>query len=182
MKKWFCSVCEYIMEKEDPKSCKICNSPQEKLKIIEDEKTLVNNKENIGIAKNTEENITSELREIFEKECLEVGTYLAMGKIAYEEGYTKIANSFKEIAYEEANHASILAELLGEVIKTNTKENLEIIINNEYEATQSKLKLAKKSKELGLDVIYNTLNTMYKEEIKHGKAFSELLNEFFYDK
>ncbi len=182
MKKWSCSVCEYIMEKENPKICPICNSTQDKLDLIEDNETLINNKENIGIAKNAEESIISELREIFQRECLEVGTYLAMGKIAYEEGYSKIADSYKEIAYEEANHASILAQFLGEVIKTNTKDNLEMIIDNEYEATQSKLRLAKKSKELGLDVIYNTLNTMYKEEIKHGKTFSELLNEFFSDK
>ena len=88
MKKWFCSVCEYIMEKENPKICPICNSTQDKLDLIEDNETLINNKEDIRITNNAEESIINELREIFQKECLEVGTYLAMGIIAYEEGYS----------------------------------------------------------------------------------------------
>ena len=103
----------------------------------------------------------------------------AMSSIAHKEGYSKISKIYKKIAYEEANHAAILAELLGEVVKSGTKDNLEEIIKGEYEATQSKLKLAKKAKELGLETIYTALNTMCKEEAKHGKEFISLQKEFF---
>lgn len=102
-----------------------------------------------------------------------------MSKIATKEGYLKVGEIYKKIAYEEAEHASILAELLGEVVKPWTEENLKVIIEDEYEAIQSKLKLAKKAKELGLNTIYNALNEMCKDEAKHGKEFFSLLNEYF---
>ena len=38
------------------------------------------------------------------------------------------------------------------------------IIKGEYEATQNKLKLAKKAKELGLDTIYTYINKCVKKK------------------
>ena len=180
MKTWCCPICGYIIEKEKPKFCPVCNSTCENFKLInENDEESLSNKNNIGIARDSDENMICELRNIFSQECLEVGTYLAMSEVANQEGYSKISDTLKEIAYEEANHASIMAQFLGEVIRTNTKDNLEMIIEGEYEATQAKLKLSKRAKEMGLDTIYNTLNKMCKDEAKHGKVFSSLLSEFF---
>lgn len=41
--------------------------------------------------------------------------YLAMARQADREGYPEIAEAYKRYAYEEADHASRFAELLGEV-------------------------------------------------------------------
>ena len=42
--------------------------------------------------------------------------YLAMARVAEREGYPEIAEAYKRYAYEEADHASRFAELLGEVV------------------------------------------------------------------
>lgn len=181
MEKWLCPICGYIIEKENPKICPVCNSRIEKFIRLDEyqENNLNGDYTSVGIAKDADESITSELRSIFSRECLEVGMYLAMSRIANKEGYSKVSKVYKKIAYEEANHAAILAELLGEVVNPLTKDNLKEIIKGEYEATQSKLKLAKKAKELGLETIYTALNIMCKEEAKHSKEFVTLLKENF---
>ena len=179
MKKWICSKCEFIIENEKTKICPVCNTLCEEFEEINQKEEMFKLGENIGIAKEADSNMIYDLRNIFSRECLEVGMYLAMSKIAGKEGYIKISKIYKKIAYEEAEHASILAEFLGDIVKSETEENLKLIIQDEYKSTQSKLKLAKKAKELGLDTIYNALNKMYKDESRHGKEFSSLLNEYF---
>ena len=51
-------------------------------------------------------------------ECTEVGMYLAMSRQADREGYPEIAEAYKRYAWEEAEHASKSAELIGEVVWT----------------------------------------------------------------
>ncbi|MCE0633968.1 NADH peroxidase, partial [Clostridioides difficile] len=79
----------------------------------------------------------------------------------------------------EAEHAAKFAELLGEVVVADTKENLRVRVDAEYGATDGKLKLAKRAKELGLDAIHDTVHEMCKDEARHGKAFLGLLNRYF---
>lgn len=179
MEKWICSICGYIIEKEKVKRCPVCNAPNEAFKKVDVKEDMLKIGENIGIAKEADDNMISDLRKIFSKECLEVGMYLAMSNVASKEGYENVSKVYKKIAYEEAQHASTLAELLGEVVKPWTKENLKLIIEDEYEAIQSKLKLAKKAKEMGLETIHTALNKMCKDEARHGKEFQSLLNEYF---
>lgn len=181
MKKWICPICGYIIENEKTRICPVCNATCEEFKKIniKEEQEILNFGENIGIAKEADDNMICDLRSIFSRECSEVGMYLAMSKIATKEGYEKVGKIYKKIAYEEAEHASILAELLGEVVKPWTEENLKLIIEDEYEAIQSNLKLAKKAKEQGLETIHNALNKMCKDEVKHGKEFFSLLYEYF---
>lgn len=180
MENLICPICGYIIENEKPRTCPICNTSCEDFKEINvKEENILNLDKNIGIAKEADYNMICDLRNIFSKECLEVGMYLAMSKIATKEGYTKVGMIYKKIAYEEAEHASTLAKILGDVVKPWTEENLKSIIEDEYEAIQSKLKVAKKAKESGLDTIYNALNKMCKDEARHGKEFLNLLNEYF---
>ncbi|MDU4512435.1 MAG: NADH peroxidase [Clostridioides difficile] len=69
--------------------------------------------------------------------------------------------------------------ILGEVVVADTKENLRVRVDAEYGATDGKLKLAKRAKELGLDAIHDTVHEMCKDEARHGKAFLGLLNRHF---
>ena len=119
------------------------------------------------------------LRANFVGECTEVGMYLAMARQADREGYPEVAEAYKRIAFEEAEHAAKFAELLGEVVVADTKENLEVRVEAEYGATDGKLKLAKRAKELGLDAIHDTVHEMCKDEARHGKAFLGLLERHF---
>lgn len=61
------------------------------------------------------EDVIKGLKDHFNGECGEVGMYLAMARQADREGYPEIAEAYKRYAYEEADHASRFAELLGEV-------------------------------------------------------------------
>ena len=102
-----------------------------------------------------------------------------MSRQADREGYPEVAEAYKRIAFEEAEHAAKFAELLGECVAADTKENLRVRVDAEYGATDGKLKLAKRAKELGLDTIHDTVHEMCKDEARHGKAFLGLLERYF---
>ena len=131
------------------------------------------------MAKGLDEEIVQGLRENFTGECTEVGMYLAMSRQADREGYPEVAEAYERIAFEEAEHAAKFAELLGEVVEADTKKNLEVRVAAEAGATEGKLKIAKRAKELGYDAIHDTVHEMCKDEARHGGAFQGLLNRYF---
>ena len=105
--------------------------------------------------------------------------YLAMSRVAHREGYPEIGLYWEKAALEEAEHAAKFAELLGEVLTDSTKRNLEMRVDAEFGATDGKMALAKKAKELGLDAIHDTVHEMARDEARHGKAFEGLLKRYF---
>ena len=86
------------------------------------------------------EEMIKDLETHFNGECGEVGMYLAMSRQADREGYPEIAEAFKRYAFEEAEHASKFAELLGDVLK-DTKSNLEARIAAERGACEDKFRI-----------------------------------------
>ncbi|WP_307988677.1 ferritin family protein, partial [uncultured Fusobacterium sp.] len=111
--------------------------------------------------------------------CTEVGMYLAMSRVADREGYPEVAEAYKRIAFEEAEHAAKFAELLGECVTDSTEKNLSMRVEAEYGATAGKFDIAKRAKMLGFDAIHDTVHEMAKDEARHGKAFTGLLNRYF---
>ena len=111
-------------------------------------------------------------------ECTEVGMYLAMSRQADREGYPEIAEAFKRYAWEEAEHASKFAELLGDCV-WDTKTNLEKRMNAECGACEDKTRIAKRAKELNLDAIHDTVHEMARDEARHGRGFAGLFNRYF---
>ena len=105
--------------------------------------------------------------------------YLAMARVAFREGYPEIGMYYEKAAFEEAEHAAKFAELLGEVVYADTKKNLELRVAAEAGATEGKLALAKRAKELGYDAIHDTVHEMCKDEARHGSAFQGLLGRYF---
>ncbi|MDY6182798.1 MAG: ferritin family protein, partial [Candidatus Cryptobacteroides sp.] len=94
------------------------------------------------------------------------------------EGYPEIAEAFKRYAFEEAEHASKFAELLGDVV-WDTKTNLEKRIEAEAGACEGKLAIAKRAKELNYDAVHDTVHEMAKDEARHGAGFQGLYNRYF---
>ena len=115
----------------------------------------------------------------FSGECSEVGMYLAMSRVADREGYPEIAEAFKRYAFEEAEHAAKFAELLGEVVTSSTKKNLELRVAAEHGACAGKKELAVLAKQQNLDAIHDTVHEMAKDEARHGCGFAGLLNRYF---
>ncbi|MBQ2799275.1 MAG: NADH peroxidase [Ruminiclostridium sp.] len=182
MKKWVCPVCGYVHEGDEaPEFCPQCKVPGSKFtEMAVTDKLVFADEHKVGVAKAvTDEEIIAGLKANFEGECTEVGMYLAMARAAHREGYPEIGMYYEKAAWEEAEHAAKFAELLGDVVSASTKENLTLRVAAEHGATQGKLDLAKRAKELNLDAIHDTVHEMAKDEARHGKAFEGLLNRYF---
>ena len=179
MKTWVCSVCGYVYEGEvAPEKCPVCKASSDK--FVEQSGGLTWAAEHvIGVAKDVSEDIKNDLRANFEGECTEVGMYLAMSRAAYREGYPEVGDYYRQAAFEEADHASRFAELLGEVVSSSTKENLMARVKAENGATAGKVDLAKRAKAQDLDAIHDTVHEMARDEARHGKAFQGLLKRYF---
>ena len=179
--KWYCTVCGYVHEgAEPPEQCPVCKQPASKFKKMEEEAEYATvHKLGEGKMHDTSEDIIKDLRANFEGECSEVGMYLAMARVADREGYPEVAEAFKRYAFEEADHASRFAELLGEVLTDSTEKNLKMRVDAEFGACEGKKKLAVHAKKLNLDAIHDTVHEMARDEARHGKALKGLLERYF---
>ncbi|MFA5517475.1 MAG: NADH peroxidase [Desulfuromonadales bacterium] len=180
MKKFVCTVCGYIHEGDaPPATCPLCAVPAEKFVLQESTGLTWADEHRIGVAKGVDAEILEGLRANFTGECTEIGMYLAMSRQADREGYPEVAEAYRRIAFEEAEHAARFAELLGEVVVADTKTNLQMRVEAENGACMGKLKIAKRAKELNLDAIHDTVHEMCKDEARHGQAFAGLLKRYF---
>ena len=182
-KKFICTACGYIYEgTEAPEKCPVCKAPASKFKELEDptDGPAFATVHTLGAARN--EDATAEmikdLETHFNGECGEVGMYLAMSRQADREGYPEIAEAFKRYAFEEAEHASKFAELLGDVLK-DTKSNLEARIAAERGACEDKFRIAKNAKAAGMDATHDTVHEMAKDEARHCAGFMGLYKRYF---
>ena len=171
-----CLVCGCVVE-DDVMVCPQCGA--KKFEAIDESKTSWACEHHVGDGKVEDAEVMQGLRENFTGECTEVGMYLAMSRQADREGYPEVAEAYKRIAFEEAEHAAKFAELLGECVCADTKKNLELRVEAERGATEGKLMLAKRAKELGYDAVHDTVHEMCKDEARHGSAFQGLLSRYF---
>lgn len=180
MKKYVCSVCGYVHEGDAaPAKCPQCGAPQEKFfEKLEEELTFAD-EHKIGVAQGLDKEVVEGLKANFMGECTEVGMYLAMSRQADREGFPEIAEAYKRIAFEEAEHAAKFAELLGEVVTNDTKKNLQMRVDAEHGACKGKKDLATLAKQLGYDAVHDTVHEMCKDEARHGMAFKGLLDRYF---
>ena len=179
MKKYICTVCGYVQEGAAPDFCPQCKQPKSKFQEMATGDALVwADEHRLGVAKDVDAEIVEGLKAHFNGECCEVGMYLAMSRQADREGYPEVAEAYKRIAWEEAEHAAKFAELLGEMV-WDTKTNLQKRIDAENGACADKKRIATRAKELGLDAVHDTVHEMCKDEARHGQAFQGLLKRYF---
>ena len=189
--KFVCTVCGYVYEGDAaPAECPICHAGADKFKKVEDGAMTLAAEHEFGVYASTVKNnpeisdedkkfIFDQLKANFNGECSEVGMYLCMARIAHREGYPEIGLYWEKAALEEAEHAAKFAELLGEVVTTSTKKNLEMRVDAENGATAGKFELAKLAKKYNLDAIHDTVHEMARDEARHGRAFEGLLKRYF---
>ncbi|HIS33360.1 MAG TPA: NADH peroxidase [Candidatus Avirikenella pullistercoris] len=180
-KKFICTVCGYVHYGDTPpEQCPQCKQPAEKFKEVTDEGDGLTwaDEHRLGVAKDVDAEVLEGLRAHFMGECTEVGMYLAMSRQADREGYPEVAEAYKRIAWEEAEHAAKFAELLGEVV-WDTKTNLKARMEAESGACEDKKRIATRAKQLNLDAIHDTVHEMCKDEARHGQVFAGLYKRFF---
>lgn len=183
-KKFICTVCGYIFEGEEaPEKCPICKAPSSKFEemkdSVDDDLTFAT-VHYLGAAykEGVSEELINHCKASFEGECSEVGMYLAMARQADREGFPEVARAFEHYAYEEANHASRYAELLGDVL-ADTKKNLEARIAAEKQACADKFAAAKLAGEEGNVTLQDTIHEMAKDEARHCAGFAGLYKRLF---
>lgn len=181
-KKFICTVCGYVHEGDEaPEKCPVCKAPAKKFKeMTADNAADFATVHELGAARKEDasEEMIKDLETHFNGECGEVGMYLAMSRQADREGYPEIAEAFKRYAFEEAEHASKFAELLGDVLK-DTKSNLEARIAAERGACEDKFRIAKNAKVAGMDATHDTVHEMAKDEARHCAGFMGLYKRYF---
>ena len=180
-KKFRCLVCGYVYEGENPPAeCPQCHAPASKCVEIKDEdgKPQWACEHHIGDGKVEDQEVLQGLKDHFNGECSEVGMYLAMSRQAEREGYPEIAEAFKRYAFEEAEPASKLAELLGDVVWV-TPSYLAQRYPAAAGACEGKLAIATRAKQLGYYAIHDTVHEMAKDEARHGAGFYGLYTRFF---
>ncbi len=181
-KKFICTVCGYVYEGDAaPEKCPVCKAPASKFKeMTDDNADDFATVHELGAARKEDANeeMIKDLETHFNGECGEVGMYLAMSRQADREGYPEIAEAFKRYAFEEAEHASKFAELLGDVLK-DTKSNLEARIAAERGACEDKFRIARNAKAAGMDATHDTVHEMAKDEARHCAGFMGLYKRYF---
>ncbi len=166
--KWVCSVCGYTHEGDTaPEKCPQCGVPADKFIASTGDITWAD-QHVVGVAKDVDETIKNDLRDHFMGECTEVGMYLAMARVAHREGYPEIGLYWEKAAWEEAEHAAKFAELLGEVVTDSTKKNLELRVEAEAGACESK-KISQQEQKLRI-LMQFTIQYMKWQKTKLGTA------------
>ena len=177
--KWICKVCGFIYEGEEPPEiCPVCKVGKEFFELLESGRSWADT-HTLGLARGTDAKVVKALKERFQNDCREVGLYLAMGRAADREGYPEAAGAFVRIAMEEAEHASRLAELLGESLSPSTRSNLNLRVEAEAKESVDKKALAELARGLGYDAMHDTLHEMAKDEARHGMALDGLARRLF---
>lgn len=180
MKNFVCRMCGYVFEGDGaPEKCPQCGASGDKFAERQAGMSWAD-EHRIGTAgQDIDPEILEGLKNNFLGECTEVGMYIAMARQADREGCPEVAEAYKRIAYEEADHAAKFAELLGEVLRADTRKNLEARVIAENGACAGKKRIATRAKELGYDAIHDTVHEMCKDEARHGMAFQGLLQRYF---
>ena len=130
----------------------------------------------IGTTKGTD--VEKEVQNNFMGETQEVGMYLAMSRQASREGYGELAEVFKRLAWEEAEHAARFAEMNG-VIKETLKENIEMMLEGENMANAEKREASEKAAEAGLEDATDFFKESSKDEGRHYKILEGILARYF---
>jgi rubrerythrin len=181
IKKFRCTVCGHIHTGDSaPEACPICKAPTSKFEEVKEtsEGIVWADEHKLGVAQGAPEEIMEGLKAHFTGECAEVGMYLAMSRQADREGYPEVAEAFKRYAWEEAEHASKFAELLGEIV-WDTKKNVYERMMAEAGACEDKKRIATLAKQHNLDAIHDTVHEMCKDEARHGQGFAGLYKRYF---
>lgn len=179
-KKFICTICGYTHNGDEaPEKCPQCMAPKAKFNEVDENAELQwADEHRIGVAQGADEELVKDLKNHFMGECTEVGMYLAMSRQADREGYPEIAEAYKRIAWEEAEHAAKFAELLGETV-WDTKTNLKARMEAECGACADKKRIATNAKQMNHDAIHDTVHEMCKDEARHGQVFAGLYKRFF---
>lgn len=117
------------------------------------------------------------VKQNFNGETSEAGIYLAMARLAQRQGYPEIAEVLKTMAWEEAEHAAVFAEMNG-MIQEDIFDNIKQMLEGEVFANNGKKQAADKAEELGIDSARDYFNLSAKDEARHARMLEGILRRY----
>ncbi|MCK4928784.1 MAG: rubrerythrin family protein [Methanosarcinales archaeon] len=114
------------------------------------------------------------LKATFKGETTEVGWYLAMSKIAEEEGLPDVATYLRQIAMDEAWHAAEVAKILGMV--KDTKSNLTMMLEGETMAEVEKAEAAEIARKEGNNEARLFFERASQDEARHKAGLKGIVD------
>ncbi|MDF1530888.1 MAG: ferritin family protein [ANME-2 cluster archaeon] len=114
------------------------------------------------------------LKATFKGETTEVGWYLAMSKIAEEEGLADVATYLRQIAMDEAWHAAEVAKILGMV--KDTKSNLIMMLEGETMAEVEKAEAAEIARKEGNNEARLFFERASQDEARHKAGLKGIVD------
>jgi rubrerythrin len=119
--------------------------------------------------------IIEHLKELLEEEISEAGSRIVKAIIAEQEGSTKAASVLREIAYNEAKHAVLIAKVLPDSPFADTRANIQSSIEGDSDAAQREKDFARIAREAGMEDIAKLFQQLSTEETEHVKKLKEAL-------
>ena len=165
MKKWVCTVCGYVHEGDEaPEQCPVCKQPNEKFKMMEEEK------KNPYAGTQTEKNLEA----AFAGESQARNKYTYFASVAKKEGYEQMAALFLKTADNEKEHAKMWFKELKGI--GNTVANLNAAADGEnYEWTDMYEGFAKTAEEEGFKELAEKFRMVGAIEKHHEERYRALL-------
>ena len=114
------------------------------------------------------------LKATFKGETTEVGWYLAMSKVAEEEGLPDVATYLRQIAMDEAWHAAEVAKILGMV--KDTKSNLTMMLEGETMAEVEKAEAAEIARKEGNNEARLFFERASQDEARHKAGLKGIVD------
>ena len=137
---------------------------------------MINYEHKIGSTVGT--GVEKEVQNNFNGETQEVGMYLAMSRQASRYGYGELAEVFKRLAWEEAEHAARFCEMNG-IIKDDLKANIEMMLEGEKMANAEKREASEKAAAENLEDATDFFKESSKDEGRHYKILEGILERYF---
>jgi rubrerythrin len=100
-----------------------------------------------------------------------------MARLAQRQGYPEIAEVLKTIAWEEAEHASVFAELNG-MIQEDIFDNIKQMIEGEVFSNKNKREAAEMAEKLGIESARDYFNIFAKDEGRHARMLEGILRKY----
>lgn len=126
--------------------------------------------------------IEEHLKEVFAEEKGEVAIRLARAKVAEQEGFSEVAACLREIAYDEAKHAALIAEVLYQDDIKDTRSNVMATISGDQYAYHRELEFLPLAKKAGDEAVVRLVEQLASDEQAHIQKLEELARKLGWSK
>jgi len=118
--------------------------------------------------------IEEHLKEVFAEEKGEVAIRLVRAKVAEQEGFSEVAACLREIAYDEAKHAALIAELLYQDDIKDTRSNVMATISGDQYAYDREREFLPIARQAGNEAIVRLVEQLILDEKRHIDQLEEV--------